>query len=86
MGPQPLETEPKADAAVHVILDQRLWLGLFQSKVVKASTSNTERDKVVRSKLVTPGEKLANMQSDFEEVWEGKTTGDYQLEWIATES
>ena len=39
VGPQPVEAEPNAAAAVHVILDQKLWLGLFHSKTVKASTS-----------------------------------------------
>ena len=63
MGPQPLETEPKAASAVDVILDP---VGTVS---IKASTSDTESDKVVQSKLITPSEKLANIQCDFiEEV------------------
>ena len=33
-----------ADAKVHVVLDQQLRLGLFQSKIVKASTNNSSSD------------------------------------------
>ena len=77
VGPQPVEAEPNAAATVHVILDQKLRLGPFQSKTVKASTSGAECENGVQSKLVTPCKKLANMQCDFvEEVWEGKSSGE----------
>ena len=52
--------EPKdADAKVHVMLDQQLCLGLFQSKIVKASTNNTSSDLDILVKMVTPNVKLA---------------------------
>ena len=44
-GPQVMESDPKLDAAVHAVLDQKLQLGSFQSKVVKTNAINTNSDK-----------------------------------------
>ena len=77
---QPMRTaepQPKSDAEVHVVLSQQLWLGPFQSKIVKASTSSVNSDQELRVKLVNPNDNLANRLCDFiEEVWEGKSTGE----------
>ena len=72
--------EPEdADAKVHVVLDQQMRLGSFQSKIVKAST-NTSSDLDVCIKMVTPNDKLASIQCDFtDEVWEKKSTGELQV-------
>ena len=68
-----------ADAKVHVVLDQQLRLGPFQSKIVKAST-NTSSDLDICIKMVTPNDKLASIQCDFtDEVWEKKSTGELQV-------
>ena len=85
-----METELKAPPAVHVVLDQKLCLGSFQSKVIQASTSVLIVKKVCRvSYVVTPSEKLANMQCDFiKEVSERKFTEEVLItnwEWGATE-
>ena len=73
---QPVGMESGTAIAVYVVLDQKLRLGPFQSKVIQASTSNTDCDKGMQSKLITPSESLADMQCDFmDEVWEGKSTG-----------
>ena len=58
-----------ADAKVHIVLDQQLRLGLFQSKIVKASTSNSSSDLDIHIKMVTSNDKLASIQCDFKEVW-----------------
>ena len=81
VGIQTVESEISSDAGVHVVLDQKVCLGPFQSKVVKASTristSTTNSDQSIHVQIVTPNDKLANMQCDFtEEVWEEKSTGE----------
>ena len=72
--------EPEdADVKVHVVLDQQLRLGLFQSKIVKAST-NTSSNLGMCIKMVTPNDTLASIQCDFtEEVWEKKSAGELQV-------
>ena len=80
---QPMRTaepQPKSDVEVHVVLSQQLQLGLFQSKIIKASTSSVSSDQELRVKLVNPNDNLVNRQCDFiEEVWEGKSTGELRI-------
>ena len=55
-------------------------MGLFQSKIVKVSTSSVNSDQNLHVKLVNPNDNLANRQCDFiEEVWEGKSTGELRI-------
>ena len=50
--------------------------GSVQSKIVKASTNNTNSDQDIWIKMVTPNNKLASMQCDFTEIWAKKSTGE----------
>ena len=81
---QAVELE-NADAKVHVVLDQQLRLGPFQSKIVKVST-NASFDFDICIKMVTPNDKLASIQCHFtesvgKEVHRGVAS--HQLEWRA---
>lgn len=71
------QPESKPEEAVRVILDQKVRLGPFQSKVVKASISNASSNCDIHVGMIVPSDKLANRQCDFtEELWEEKSTGE----------